>query len=103
MVPSPWRFMERDLYKQIKPAETLAFKYDTVKKWTSFKATSKFFNFLSFKKNQKKTKTSCSKIANFISFFNSTQKYDDWITRYFPFSKREFTSKIECCVYKMHR
>ena len=61
MVPSPWRFMERDLYKQIKPAETLAFKYDTVKKWTSFKATSKFFNFLSFKKKQKKQRQAAVK------------------------------------------
>ena len=54
MVPSPWRFMERDLYKQIKPAERLAFKYDTVKKWRSFKATAKFFNFLSLKKQKQR-------------------------------------------------
>ena len=44
---------------------------------------------------------SCNKSVK-LRFYYSKQKYDDSITRYFPFSKREFSKKIKCCVYIMH-
>ena len=47
-----------------------------------------------------KKKKSCNKSVELHCHY-STQKYDDTITRYFPFSKREF-QKIECWVYIMH-
>ena len=87
--------MERDLYKQTKLAKTLEFKLKTV---SNFKATASFFNFLSFK--NKKEKKSCNKSVNF--FYYSTQKYDDSITTWFPFSRGQFRKKTECCVYMMH-
>ena len=44
---------------------------------------------------------SCNKSVK-LHCHNSTQKYDDSITRYFPFSKREFPPKIKCCFYIIH-
>ena len=87
--------MEMDLYRQTKLAKTLEFKLKTV---SNFKATASFFNFLSFK--NKKEKKSCNKSVNF--FYYSTQKYDDSITTWFPFSRGQFPKKTECCVYMMH-
>ena len=72
--------MKRDFYKQTKLVKTLEFKLKTV---SNFKATANFFNFLSFKKK------SCNKSVK-LYFYYSTQKYDDSITTYFPFSKRQF-------------
>ena len=44
--------MERGLYKQIKLAKTLEFELKTVRKQRNFKATTNFFNLLSFKKRK---------------------------------------------------
>ena len=66
----------------------LEFKLKTVRKYRNFKATANYFNFLSFK-NEKKKKKSCNKSVK-TSFYYSTQKFIDSITRYFSFSKREF-------------
>ena len=63
-----------------------------LKQWVyNFQATASFFNFLSFKK----------KNQFFDLFIFITQKYDDSITTYFIFSKRQFTKK-KMCVYIMH-
>ena len=82
--------MKRDFYKQIKLAKTLEFKLKTVR---NLKATANFFNFLSFKKKkERKEKKICNKYVK-LQFYYSTQKYDDSITTYFPFSKRQFPKK----------
>ena len=47
-------------------------------------------------------KKSCSKTVK-RHFCYSAQKDDDSITKYFPFTKREFPSKVLCCVYIMRR
>ena len=69
--------MERDVYSK----KTLEFKLKTV---SNFKATANFFNFLSFKKRT-------SLLIFYFSY--STQKHDDSIKTYFPFSKRQFPKK----------
>ena len=48
--------MERGLYKQIKLAKILEFKFKTVRKKRNFRATTNFFNFFSSKKKRKKRK-----------------------------------------------
>ena len=56
---------KRDLYKQIKLAKILEFKLKTER---NFKATTNFFNFLSFKKKKKKEKKrkAAINLQNFI-------------------------------------
>ena len=65
--------------------KTLEFKLTTV---SNFKAKANFFNFLSFKEKNK-----------FIYY--CTQKYDDSITTYFPFSKIQFPKKSNA-VFPLH-
>ena len=87
--------MERAFYKQIKLAKSLEFKFNTLKnKRTSNLQPISLISYLSKKSSSKTVK---------LHFYYSTHIYDDSITRYFPLSKREFPSKIECCVYIMHR
>ena len=45
------------------------------------------------KKKKRIEKKSCNKSLK-LHFYYSRQKYDDSITRYFPFSKREFLKKL---------
>ena len=74
-----WFLVFEDLYngegssQTNKTSKKTEFKLKTV---SNFKARANFFNFLS------------------VKLYYSTQKYDDSITRYFPFSKRQFPQKL---------
>ena len=60
----------------------------------------KQISLISYLPKKGQEKKSCNKSLK-LHFYYSAQKYDDSILLYFPFSKRQFPQKIECCVYIM--
>ena len=69
-----------------------------VRKKRNFKTAANFFNLLSFKKKkEKRKKESCNKSVK-LHFHYSTPKYDDSVTRYFPFSKEILPKNKVLCL-----